>query len=643
MIQYNLNAIDTWLESNHSRIIRRSGMGLHIDLTQQQRVEMMNQLSKLDNIELVLSTRQRRRYMLLKLLGEDSPISSGRLADEFGISRTTVISDLVELHMMLRKYHLELGRTPHKGFQIDGRRSLKRFASCALYCEEHSENKIALDDLPRLILSKPPFDYLVSEWFDILDLEFVRKTIGKAEQLLKIHYSRATRIFLHYHLLLLLIDARKGQQISEKPGDGPRLFRESAVLPTIKASLESHVCAVVGEPELQLLALHLHCLSAFQRLESDAQEKPDTVDAGQAGRTEAELGGTLVKEISLFLNPYLQVDQTFCSEIAGYLDRCLPYRQLGFSIPNPFQEKARTAFPETYHTIERICTKNEDLIASPLSAGDISALSLITTNALERIPQITQRNIRVALISDADEALTIYTRERVLSKFPWFRMVGVFRDCDVHRLRSQSVNLILSTTEPEAQVRDATIVIDPFVTEADVEHIKSWIDQNVIQKGSEPRSRERPGLRDILLSRNVIVRQNVCNWEEAVYAVGDPLVHNGDLGRSYLDAIIQVKKTYGPYSVVSPHIALLHAKPTDGVMNLCVGLMILKDGVEFGATRFDPVHLVFILGITDSHSHLNALQELAGIIRTKTVCDGLRRCDSAEAAMQVLLTNSSIQ
>ena len=52
---------------------------------------------------------------------------------------------------------------------------------------------------------------------------------------------------------------------------------------------------------------------------------------------------------------------------------------------------------------------------------------------------------------------------------------------------------------------------------------------------------------------------------------------------------------------------------------------------------------MFILGITNSHSHLNALQELAGIIRTKTVCDGLRRCNSAEAAMQVLLTNSSIQ
>ncbi len=640
VIQYNLNAIDAWLESNHARIIRRSGMGLHIDLTQQQRLEMLNQLSKLDNIELVLSTRQRRRCMLLKLLGEDAPISSGRLADEFGISRTTVTSDLVELQIMLQNYHLQLGRTPYKGFQIEGRQSLKRFARCALYFEEHAENKISLDDLPRLVLSKAPFDYLVSEWFDILDLEFALGIVGKVEHFLKIHYSRVTRIFLQYHILLLLIDIRKGQQISEKFGDCPRRFRESSVLPMLKASIERHVGAVVNDPELHLLALHLHCLSAFQRLEPKVAPEPGMIDAGQA---ESELGSILIKEISLFLNPYLQVDQVFRGEIVGYLDRCLPYSQHGFSIPNPFQEKARSAFSETYHTIERICSRNEDLIGATLSAGDISALSVITTNALERIPQIAQGSVRVALISDADEALTIYTRERVLSKFPWFRIVGMFRDCDVHRLRSQSVNLILSTTELEPQVQDSTIVIDPFLTAVDVEQIKRWIDKNVIQKGSELRSVERPGLSEILLRRNIIVRENVRNWEDAVYAVGAPLVHNGDLGRSYLDAIIRVKKTYGPYSVVSPHIALLHAKPTDGVMNLCVGLMILKDGVEFGAAKFDPVHLVFILGITDSRSHLNALQELAGIVRSKTLYESLRQCGSAEDALQVLLTNPTIQ
>jgi transcriptional antiterminator/mannitol/fructose-specific phosphotransferase system IIA component (Ntr-type) len=636
VIQYNLNAIDAWLQSNHVHIIRRSGMGLRIELTPGQRLELTRQLSKLENIELVLSTRQRRRSMLLKLLAENAPISSGRLADQFGISRTTVINDLVELQILLKKYHLEMGRTPHKGFQIEGRASLKRFARCALYCEEHAENKIPLDDLQRLILSKSPFDYLVSEWFDILDVEFVSRVVGKVEQLLKIHYSRATRIFLQYHILLLLADIRKGQQIAEKLDDGQRLFEESRVLPTIKAALESRAGAAVSESELQLLALHFHCLSAFQRPEPDA-------DAERAGRAESELASALVKEISLFLNPYLQVDRTFRSEIIDYLDRCLPYSQRGFFIPNPFQEKARAAFPETYDIVERICSKNDYLSASALSASDITTLSVITTNALERIPQISQRDVRVALVSDADEALTVYTRERILSKFPWFRIVGMFRDCDIHRLRSQNVNLILSTTEPDAQVRDATIVIDPFVTEADVEHIKRWIDQHVIQKGSEPSARQRPALRDILLSRNIVMRPKVRNWEEAVYAVGDPLVHNGDLGRSYLDAIIRVKKTYGPYSVVSPHIALLHAKPSDGVMNLCVGLMILKDGVEFGATRFDPVHLVFILGITDSYSHLNALQELAGIIRTKTVYEGLRQCGSAEDALQVLLANSKSQ
>jgi len=114
-----------------------------------------------------------------------------------------------------------------------------------------------------------------------------------------------------------------------------------------------------------------------------------------------------------------------------------------------------------------------------------------------------------------------------------------------------------------------------------------------------------------------------------VQLVGGPLVESGDISRSYLEAIIRVNRTYGPYSVVAPHIALLHAKPTDGVRNLYLGLLILKDGVEFGAPKFDAVNLVFILGIPDSHSHLRALNDLASIKRTRSVYQSLRQCASA--------------
>jgi mannitol/fructose-specific phosphotransferase system IIA component (Ntr-type) len=630
VIQYNLNAIELWLKSNHARIIRHSGVGLRLELTAQQRSEIMRELAGLDNIELVLSTRQRRRSLMLKLLSMGEPVSSGALAAEFQVSRTTAMHDLVQVRLWLEKYRLQLSRTGHKGFYIEGRSYLKRFAMCALYCEEHFEDQIP-SGVRRLISSRLPFDYLGSEWFRGSDMEFARQTTRKVELALRVQYSQAAEVFLHYYLMLLLGDMRRGQQMVEQVAKEGRRFREIAALPEVKQALEGYAAIKVTEAEMQLLALHLHCQSAFQTAETDEEQ----VSAQEASR----LGTALVKEISLFLHPYLQLDPVFNADIVRYLDRCLPYRRVGFAIPNMHQEQAREACGGTYETIQRICSRQEKLVNNPLTENDISALSVITSNALERIPQITQRNIRVALISHTDEALTHYTRARILEKFAWVRIAGVFREFDPHRLRAHNIDLILSTRELAEQAHPEAIVIDPFVTEADVEHIRNWIDQNVVQKSSALRSREKPGLQDILLRRNITIRSKVRDWEEAVYAVGDPLVHNGDLGRGYLDAIIRVQKTYGPYSVVSPHIALLHAKPTDGVMNLCVGLMIVKDGVAFGATSFDPVHLVFILGITDLHSHLNALKELAGMIRTRTVYEGLRRCGSVDDAVQFLHAN----
>jgi len=203
------------------------------------------------------------------------------------------------------------------------------------------------------------------------------------------------------------------------------------------------------------------------------------LDGGErqtARREEEELGDTLTRELALFLHPYLQVYGTYRSEVVDYLGRCLAYRRAGSVITDPLREKVRTAFSETYYVIERICAKNQRLCEHRLSESDIAALTIITTNGLERIPQITQRGIRVVLITDTDEALARYTTERLVSKFPWLRVVGAFREFDEHRIRPSGVDLILSTGIIIGLGERDALVIDPLVTDRDVEHIQSWID-----------------------------------------------------------------------------------------------------------------------------------------------------------------------
>ena len=216
VIQYNLNGIDSWLKVNNTRIIRRSGYGLRIDLLKGQRLELLKQLSGLENIELILSTQERRRCIKLKLLSDDRPISSSKLGVDFNVSRTTILNDLIEVESSLSHYHLNLVKDPHKGFSLDGHKSLKRFATCELFCEEHFENKIPLVNISKIIPSKPPFDYLITEWFDFSDLDFANKYSEKIEHLTKVHYSQATRICLFYYFLLLLADIRKQSQITDK-------------------------------------------------------------------------------------------------------------------------------------------------------------------------------------------------------------------------------------------------------------------------------------------------------------------------------------------------------------------------------------------------------------------------------------------
>jgi mannitol/fructose-specific phosphotransferase system IIA component (Ntr-type) len=246
----------------------------------------------------------------------------------------------------------------------------------------------------------------------------------------------------------------------------------------------------------------------------------------------------------------------------------------------------------------------------------------------------------VALVSSNDHFLTEYTKERVSNNFPWFKLVGVYRKADLNHSSPKNADLVLSTVDLDLENTDAIVTIDPFLTELDIQHIQNWINEHAIQKNNNLKEQENVKLSDLLFERNIIFHDRVDDWEEAVYLAGKPLVENKDITHGYLDAIIQINKAYGPYSVVAPNIALLHAKSREGVNRLCLGLMVLKEGIHFGSRKFDPVNILFVIGIPDTHSHLEALHDLINIIRSKGFNENIMNCPSASEAVEIILRHS---
>lgn len=101
------------------------------------------------------------------------------------------------------------------------------------------------------------------------------------------------------------------------------------------------------------------------------------------------------------------------------------------------------------------------------------------------------------------------------------------------------------------------------------------------------------------------------NWQEAVQASGELLVKTRRCESRYIDAMIRAVYDMGPYMVIAPGIALTHARPEDGALQVGISIASLSSPVKFGSEANDPVELVISLCTTDRHSHIEMLEELA--------------------------------
>lgn len=104
------------------------------------------------------------------------------------------------------------------------------------------------------------------------------------------------------------------------------------------------------------------------------------------------------------------------------------------------------------------------------------------------------------------------------------------------------------------------------------------------------------------------------SWKDAVGYVGDMLSERGFATPAYSDHMIQVIEQFGPYIVIAPGIALVHARPGRDTLQNGMAAIVIPEGVDFGHSRFDPVHLVLGVALTRAEDHLTVVASIANAV-----------------------------
>lgn len=117
------------------------------------------------------------------------------------------------------------------------------------------------------------------------------------------------------------------------------------------------------------------------------------------------------------------------------------------------------------------------------------------------------------------------------------------------------------------------------------------------------------------------------DWEEAIRKTAMPLVKKQKVLPEYVEEMIRVVKTEGPYYVITKHVAMPHAKAECGALETAISMATLKNPVCFGHKN-DPVKYVICLSSVNAKEHLQNISRLADLLGKE---DFFQALDAAES------------
>jgi len=118
------------------------------------------------------------------------------------------------------------------------------------------------------------------------------------------------------------------------------------------------------------------------------------------------------------------------------------------------------------------------------------------------------------------------------------------------------------------------------------------------------------------IDRRVRVIGSVKDWIEATRHSGSLLLAHGCIEENYIEKMIQTCRELGPYIAIMPGLAIPHARPEDGARKLCLSVVVVKQGVNFGSHN-DPVYVLMAFSTPDKSSHIEVMKQLANILLDK--------------------------
>lgn len=296
-------------------------------------------------------------------------------------------------------------------------------------------------------------------------------------------------------------------------------------------------------------------------------------------------------------------------------------------------------------TAQAVANKVAKKKAVILCTNGIGSSAILYSELVNLFPDLEffqpQTTSEISQISDFDMIFaTKYIVDIEKYNKPIIRVTPVMTAKEKYRVEREVYQLFGGVYQKKPEVADILTIIDDYIAPK----YKQEIHEKLLLYLSEFEVFEKNkygqlSLQDIIKPYLIKLNIEATDWEDALNQSAAPFIEHQYVSQNYVDEIIENIKKIGPYIVIAQHVALPHTKIEAGSYKLGIGIATLTTPITFGLPTMDPIKYIFFLSAIDNETHLKAMAELVKLLETEKFFKTLDRATKPETIIKFLKRN----
>lgn len=607
---------------------------------------------KLKNGQIYLQENEREHLIYLYTFIRKEEVSNYHYQELLQVSKNTALADIKKLRKRCENFQICLKYTRSKGYYLEGDELDKRRMAF-----------ISISSLQLTSIGSWALNYIAQEWNEEIKLVELKKELIYYAKKMNIHFveNRLPEIVGLIYFVFLRQKRVKILFTEEEKN----VLRESSVH-QISQNIWTNFFELSdrnSEDEISFLTILLLGIA-----EGDSVLYKDEKLYQVTKEIISEMEKVAV--IDFKNKDYLQT--TLYTHIVPTYYRLL----FGLKLENSMVNQIKREHSELFDLVKRALLPLQKIISTEISDEEVAYFTIHFGGQFEKtLKQVT--SYRALIICPNGISSSLILRSELKQLFPQIKWLGEHSIEDLKQIPHESYDMIFSTVyvrtdkklyivkpimnqktknyllqnvisdfklmdSTNVNIEDLIATIKKYSDITDEAKLYKALSKKLLTPYEEERE-ELPMLEDLITTDTIRFNTDKdVTWQEAIRLSSDLLISKKYIEESYVKAIIDNVHKYGAFIDLGQGIAIPHARPEDGVNQLGMSLLKLKEPVYLLDDPNHAVDIIITLAAIDNQTHLKALSQLTKILSDSEKLGRLKKATTKEEILDLIKENQEV-